>query len=348
MAKSAGVDAAAARALPVLRDLLPRFRVMPTRTTAARAWDATLAVRSGRNTISQLLIEFKSVGEPRYLAQAITKLGLLARKLPKSYAVIVAPYVGPEGRRLCREAGVGYLDFAGNAFLTFDGVYVERQSTERPARAKARLRRLFSPRSSRVIRVLLEHREEAWTLARLAEEAGVSLRTAHLVVNSLDEKAFAERKRGAIRLVKAGDLLDLWSENYQIDEHPRRTFYSFVRNPRELVGQLAEEMSRQRGRAALTLHGGAALVAPFVRSSEIHAYVDGNIDTLVERLDLRPVDAGGNVHLLAPKDEGVFYAIRFIDRVPVVCNTQLYLDLVNYPARGREQAAELRRRILGF
>lgn len=337
-----------ARVLTALRGLLPRFEVRGQRGAPAKAWDLSAVVRSGRSTVGHLLLEFKSVGEPRYLAQAITRLVLAARKTPRSYAVVVAPYIGPEGRRLCREAGVGYFDLTGNAFLSFDGVYVERQSAGRPARAKARLRRLFSLRSSRILRVLLEHRDVDWTLSRLASEASVSLRTAHLVVHALDEKAFVERRRAAIRLVKPAALLDLWAENYRVDEHRRQSFYTFIRNPKELGRRLAEEVARLRGRAALTLHAGAALVAPFVRSAELHAYVSADVEKLVEKLDLRRVDAGANVHLLEPRDEGVFYATQTIERIPVVCNTQLYLDLANYPARGREQAAELRRRLLRF
>lgn len=157
----------------------------------------------------RLLVECKSVGEPRYLAQAITVLRLASQQVPQSYPVVAAPYIGPEGQRLCREARVGYLDLAGNAFLHFDGVLVDRRSGERPPRAKARLRRLFSPRSSRILRVLLERPEQEWTLARLAAEAAISLRTAHLVVNALEEKAFLEKRRGAIRLQKPGALLDL-------------------------------------------------------------------------------------------------------------------------------------------
>jgi len=329
-----------------LRELLPRFEVQG-RAGPGDAWDLEVVVGSGRRA-RRLLVEFKSIGEPRYLAQAITKLMLARRHIPRGYPVIAAPYIGPEGRRLCREADVGYMDLAGNAYLSFDGVYVERQSAERPARAKARLRRLFSPRSARIIRVLLEHETADWTLARLASEASVSLRTAHLVVSALDEKAFVERRRGAIRVAKPGELLDLWAENYRVDEHRQHTFYSFVRDPKELAARLAQHGGPLQVNIALTLHAGAALVAPFVRSAELHAYVGGDVERLVEALDLRPVETGGNVHLLTPRDEGVFYGTRTIDRIPVVCNTQLYLDLVHYPARGREQATELRRRVLKF
>lgn len=76
--------------------------------------------------------------------------------------------------------------------------------------------------------------------------------------------------------------------------------------------------------------------------------MEGDVDRLAKALDLGPVDAGGTVHLLVPNNEGVFYRTRTIEKVPVVCNTQLYVDLVNCPARGREQAEQLRRRVLRF
>jgi hypothetical protein len=325
-----------------LRELLPDFQVI-----AERGARATFKIRSGRTT-RQVLVEYKSVGEPRYLAQAITVLTLATRQAPRRYSLIAAPYIGPEGQRLCREAGVGYVDWTGNAFLRFDGILVDRRSGQRPARAKTRLRRLFSPKSSRIVRVLLNRPDDDWTLSRLATEAAVSVRTAHLVINALEEKALVDKQRGAIRLAKPGPLLDLWAENYRLEQHRRRTFYSFIRNPRELASKLAAEAGAQRIQLALTLHAGAALVAPFVRYTDVHAFVAGDIDRFAKALDLRPVETGGGVHLFTPSDEGVFYGVQTIEGLPVVSNVQLYLDLLHYPARGREQAEELRRQKLGY
>lgn len=331
----------------VLGELLPAFRITEERPAKHATGDLAFTIRAGRTT-RRLLVECKSVGEPRYLAQAITRLMLAVRQLPRSYPVVAAPYIGPEGQRLCREAGVGYLDLSGNAFLSFDGVLVDRRSGERPPRARARLRRLFSPKSSRVLRVLLEQPEEKWTLERLAAEATISVRTAHLVVNALEEKAFVDKRRGAIRLEKPAPLLDLWAENYRLEQHRRQTFYSFIRNPRDLAAKLAAQATAQRASVALTLHAGAALVAPFVRYTDVHAYIVGDTDRLAKALDLRPVETGGNLHILTPNDEGIFYRVQRIEGVPVVCNTQLYLDLLNYPGRGREAAEELRRKKLGY
>jgi len=330
-----------------LPELLPTLRVAVERPSPDSPWDLVLKVQSGRRT-RRLVFEVKAVGEPRYLAQAITSLTLAVRKNPRIYPVVVAPYISPEGRRLCREAGVGYLDLTGNVFLRFDGILVDRLSRELPQRAKARLRRLFAPKSSRILRVLLEQPGAEWTLARLAEEAAISLRTAHLVVNALEEKAFVEKQRGAIRLQKAGELLDLWAQNYSLERHRQYTFYTFLRNPADLAVKLTAHAMSHKEAVGLTLHSGVAFVAPFVRSSDVHAYFLGDRERLVSALDLRPVETGGTVHLLDPYDQGVFYRIQTLRGVRVVCNTQLYLDLINYPARGREQAEVLRRKKLRY
>jgi hypothetical protein len=330
-----------------LPELLPTLRVTVERPSRGAPWDLVLNVRSAGKT-HRLVCEVKAVGEPRYLAQAITSLTLATRNDRRLYPAVVAPYISPEGRRLCGEAGVGYLDLTGNVFLRFGGILVDRLSAEAPPRARARLRRLFAPKSSRVVRVLLEQPEARWTLARLAEKAAISLRTAHLVVNGLEEKALIEKRRGAITLQKPGELLDLWAQNYSIERHGQHTFYTFVRSPAELAAKLTAHAVRHKEAVALTLHSGAALVAPFVRSTDVHTYFLGDRERLVKALDLRPVESGGTVHLLEPYDEGVFYKIQTIRDIRVVCNTQLYLDLVNYPARGREQAQVIRQRKLGY
>ncbi|MGH7205760.1 MAG: type IV toxin-antitoxin system AbiEi family antitoxin [Nitrospiraceae bacterium] len=330
-----------------LPELLPTLQVDVEQPARDARWDLVLKVRSAGRT-RRVVCEIKSVGEPRYLSQAIASLTKATQKDPRMYPLIVAPYISTEGQRVCREAGVGYLDLTGNAFLSFDGVLVDRASPKPPPREKARLRRLFAPKSSRIIRVFLEQPELDWTLARLAEEAMVSLRTAHLVVNALQEKGYIEKRRGAITLQKPGELIDLWAQDYRFEKNRQHTYYTFVRSTNELAANLTDHATKHKEAVGLTLHSGAAFVAPFVRSVDVHAYFVGDRERLVNALDLRPVESGGTVHLLEPYDEGVFYRVQTIRGVQIVCNTQLYLDLVNYPARGREQAEALRRQRLRY
>jgi type III secretory pathway component EscU len=57
--------------------------------------------------------------------------------------------------------------------------------------------------------------------------------------------------------------------------------------------------------------------------------------------------SGGNIELVVPYDQGVFYKSQIVpvaelEQVPVVSAVQLYMDLFRNPARGAEQAEHLR------
>ena len=98
---------------------------------------------------------------------------------------------------------------------------------------------------------------------------------------------------------------------------------------------------------ALTLGAGAAIVAPFVRSTDTYLY-STKPERVIKALDLKPVEFGGNLYIIAPSDESILMNAQNIDGLRVVSNVHLYLDLFNYPMRGREQAEHLREKLVGF
>lgn len=101
---------------------------------------------------------------------------------------------------------------------------------------------------------------------------------------------------------------------------------------------------------ALTLYAAAWLIAPYVRPTDVHVYVSPTmrkkeLDALVKVLKISPIERSGNVKLVTPYDEGVFYNSQFVNRVKVVSAVQLYVDLFNYPGRGEEAAQKVLERI---
>ncbi len=60
-------------------------------------------------------------------------------------------------------------------------------------------------------------------------------------------------------------------------------------------------------------------------------------------MQLERIEFGGTVHVITPYDEGVLQHRQMIEQLPVVCNTQLYLDLFQHPTRGKEAAEFLRK-----
>jgi hypothetical protein len=297
-----------------------------------------------------LLIEVRSSGQPRFLRQAIARFRETGISDAGAYFVIAAPYISVRGMEVCRLHEVGCLDLVGNFYLAFDNVYIERVVADVPQQAKRTIRNLFAPVSSRIIRVMLEEPAQSWKLTALSESAGASLGQTYNVSEKLVAEGFARKSyREGLTLTDPAGLLDLWREEYEITAgNELHSFHSSEREPAVVMREIARVAERAGSTYAFTLHAGASLVAPYVRFNDVHFYIGSDVHAWVDALGLHTVEYGGNVHLVRPYDEGVFYRARFHQGMVVVGNIQLYLDLYRYPARGREQAAFLRERELGF
>jgi hypothetical protein len=333
MAKADDIRALAAQRM---RELMSR----------ASGWEQLVDVRAGAQTVD-LLMKFKigdrphtlaigvtSLGQPRQIREAVTRLGEIRRELPEAYPVAVSPYISPQSAALLKRSGLGYLDLSGNCYLSFEHVLIEKEGKPNLRPSTRPLKSLFAPRATRVVRVILVDPQHAWRLEELAKAAEVS---------------WVERNRQQrIQLTRPGELLDAWVDSYSYRQNDVQAYFSPERITRGLVSELGRAAHETRRRYAFTLHSGAALVAPNVRFPAIHCYLEGDPEPVARALGLRPGEGEGNVYLLAPYDQGVFYSPMAKGGLPVVCLPQLYADLFHYERRGREQAAHLRREAMGY
>ncbi|MCI4326297.1 MAG: hypothetical protein L3K16_01470 [Thermoplasmata archaeon] len=290
----------------------------------------------------ELVIEVKSSGEPRIAEQAITQLRRLAKLRPGSYGVFAAPYISERSRELCKAEGIGYVDLAGDSFLRFASVLVDRVGKESKSKEQRGLRSILAPKATRVVRALLLAPNEPTTISKLASACQMSPAGVYLVAQLLEAKGYVAREKDrSILLEEPERLLRDWAENWSIERNKVSRYFSFGRDSRDIISSIARASKEQGIDYALTGIAGAYLVAPFVRSEEIWAYVKSGADRLVRALDLRPVSSGANVVLLEPYDQGVFQGARDLGGARVVSDVQLYVDLLKFPGRGREQAERL-------
>jgi len=214
---------------------------------------------------------------------------------------------------------------------------------------------IFATRATRVIRCLLVEPKKGWSILGLSKTAGVSYAHAYKVIQTLIRMGLCRRSENyrimaRVKVVNPGELLTRWANIHEYSLMNKvSSYYSEERNVEKFLDKLSQ-ISKKTGLIyALTLHAGANLVAPFVRPVDIHFYVRSNeIGTWTKNLELKPIEFGGNIHLVEPYDEGVFYGAQKRGAANVVSNVQLYIDLYNYPARGREAAEHLRRTVIGF
>jgi len=289
------------------------------------------------NSLLKVLVEVKSLGEPRLIRSAIQQLKEYVGQVKDAYAVVAAPYISYDTARLCKQNNVGYIDLAGNCFLNFDKVYIERKNYPNPVVEKRRVRSIFSPKSSRILRVLFNSPKRSWQVQELAKEANVSLGLTSRIKDRLLDLEYAAEKDKGIILNRPGDLLEQWVSNYSFRKNRVYDYFS-LDEPKELERRVAQYCQQRAILYALTLFSGAALVAPFARYTRGFVYIYRNIREVAASLGLKEVSSGPNFSILEPYDEGVFYGSREIDNMKVTCDVQLYLDLIGYKGRGEESA----------
>ncbi|MEE9115532.1 MAG: type IV toxin-antitoxin system AbiEi family antitoxin [Thermoplasmata archaeon] len=310
--------------------------------------DLLVKVQTGKKERT-LVIEVKRIGEPRFIMQSISYLQRLVKQIPGAYPVFAAPYITESSRELCKESGIGYLDLVGNVYLRFDNVFIERTRPETIQCERRSLRTLVAPKTGRVIRILLMSPNRAFGVTELADDSGVSSAHAYKVSNTLEDKGFVRRDPDRkVVLTKPGELLETWAASVEFDKNDIVTAYSLERTPEAIVKRV-REVSRQFDlEYALTLFAGAAMVAPFVRYYDVAFYAPSNVEEWMRHLDLREVESGSNVQVVIPRDDGVFMNMQIVDEVNVVSDIQLFADLYNNPARGREQAEFLRKERIDY
>ncbi|MEI6915064.1 MAG: type IV toxin-antitoxin system AbiEi family antitoxin, partial [Armatimonadota bacterium] len=207
-----------------------------------------------------------------------------------------------------------------------------------PTAAKQTSRSLYSPKSSRVLRLLLDEPAKAWKVQEIADRAGVSLGQAWKVKDQLLSREWLKEQDRGFVIVKPEALLKDWVQNYKPAKKENvYDFYSF-QTPGEVEYRLAEECSARGIPYALAEFSAGARYASVVRYSRASAYVGGGIEELARTLELKQVTSGANVSLIVSKDNDAFFNARNIEGVDVVTPVQAYLDLLKLPGRGEEAA----------
>ncbi len=333
------------RILDELPRLWPNLKVNKIRREVrvglnARA-DATAEVRLG-NLRKELVIEVKANGEPRIAEQGISQLRQVLRRRPGAYGVFAAPFISERSRELCKSEGFGYVDLAGDSFLQFGSVLIDREGAASKSKEQRGLRSILAPKATRVVRALLLSPDQPAKITRLAKMCEMSPAGVYLVAQLLESKGYVTREKDrSVRVTEPGRLLQDWAENWSIERNGVSRYFSFGRGSNDVIADLAKSARGQGIEYALTGLAGAYLVAPFVRSDAVWTYVKGDSERLVKALDLRPVSSGANLVLLNPYDPGVFQGAREISGVRVVSDVQLYVDLLKFPGRGSEQAQQV-------
>lgn len=208
----------------------------------------------------------------------------------------------------------------------------------------------LSDKATIVVRAMLSQPDRRWVARDFEKEFGVGRARAATVLSVLRAKGFV----GGIRsgrlahsvLQNKEELLEEWLKAYKFELNETHLYYSAHGDVLSRLKEYFATKNNPKG-YALTLHTGANFITHYVNTPTVYCYLPGENfrDTsldLRQALDLKELKKGGNFYLIKPHyKNAVFLNSQTIKGCNVVSNFQLYLDLYNFPQRGREHASYL-------
>lgn len=320
--------------------------ISPKKVPRSEAGDAVVDV--GKHVF---VIETKSSGAGAAVSHAAEQARASAASVSKkAVPIVVVPYMGETGRKVCQQAGVQWIDLSGNAHIVAPGVRILIEGKPNQFKPRGRPSSAFAAKSSRIARWLLIHPETFLTQREIAVATDVDEGYTSRVVGRLEEENLVIRDdEGAIRARDPSLLLDAWREEYDFEKHRILRGHVAARSGDTLLRALAGTLSRHGVEHAASGLGAAWLITHFAAFRLVTFYLrEQPSAALLEGLSFREEVRGANVWLVVPNDEGVFHGASVQEGVRCVHPVQTYLDLGAHPERAAEAATELRERYVSW
>ena len=294
-----------------------------------------------------------------------------ANRIPDSVAKEAIQFV----RERAPEVAVGLVDleglrsFAGHGLESLSSPRRPQDSIRTP-KVGARAPQLFSDLNQWMLKVVLAPRipDEYLSAPRghyqgasqLAEAAGVSVMSAFRFVEEFSREGFLEAGAGPLRVVRVRELMNRWlaASQRRVLEIPmgwilqkgKKALWNALRSVQSVAVDPDDPLVSPQPRLCLGLFEAAeALGIGFVHGPKPHLYVERLSADVLRDLGLsgNAEEKEADLYIRIPGSrESVFRGIVRKDGVPVSDILQVWLDVAQHPARGKEQADLIWRRIL--
>ncbi|NPV54762.1 MAG: hypothetical protein HPY71_14815 [Firmicutes bacterium] len=335
-----------------IEEILPvpglRFEISPAKKRQAGSPDyiASISIKGKRFKAAVEVLSSKSAAILR------SKLASLVSYADRGHGLvplILSDYLSKEKRDECKGAGVSFIDLSGNAYISCEGIYIEREGFPNKYPERRLGRGPFSDKASLILRVALEDRSRSWGVREVAQAADLDPGFVSRMMRELEIRGYFGKEGRKYKLLDAKSLLEDWVSAYDYRKNEEKGYFCLADGPGEILDRLRDVGGHKGLSYALSFQAGANLVAPHAVYNEVHIYLKDEScrEFLERRLKLREVERGANIILCYPHyKHSAFHRMHQVDGLWVVSDLQLYLDLYKYPLRGQEQAEYLYKRRL--
>lgn len=291
-----------------------------------------------------LLIEVVAQNSMPVFKNKIARLKAAMVNHNDAVPVLVARYLSPQRQAMCQDEGICFIDLSGNVHIRYKSLYVERIGFSNKFPEERRGRDPFSDKASLILREVLKGGKHLWGIRELAQATNLNPGYVSRMAKELESRHYITRVNSKMKLRDPEGILDDWVRNYNLKKNKFFGYFFMSASSADVLEKLRSLGIPDSIDYALSAQAGANLVAPYAVFKEVHVYV-GDQKALAyfeEKLNLSKAEQGANLVLMLPYyKHSVFYDSRIIQRLRVVSDIQLYLDLHGYPVRGLEQAEHL-------
>ncbi len=309
----------------------------------AQGADAMLTVGAVDQAQARVVVEARPSFTPKDVDAVLGRARLLRRVAGDVPLLVVAPWFSERSRTLLVEAGLNYLDLAGNVRLAtnYPALFVYREpGVKAPKRVQSGVS-LRGVKAGRLVRLLVDA-APPYSGLELAKYAGVTAGYVSRLLEMLDREAIVERNpRGSVERVDWRELLKRRAETYGVFTSNGVARYVCPNGPNyalEKIGDVA------RSDVVLTGSFPVERVVSVAPPSLLILYTRSSEKDLVEIGGLLPADEGANVVIATPSDPAIMeprwpVAQPIPPRVAVAAASQLALDCLTGNGRMPQEGA---------
>ncbi|MEO8904240.1 MAG: hypothetical protein ABI488_17915 [Polyangiaceae bacterium] len=320
-----------------LSERLPKgWRLTDSKLPKDHQVDLACTLKSPDGISQKLFVEAKSSLDPKEVASLIAA----DRSVDlKGQLLVTSPYLSPSVRKRLQDAGIGFVDLTGNAYLVVSrpGLFIETEgANENPDREARPARSLAGAKAARIVRLLIDTQKPVG-VREVAARTRVDPGYVSRVFAYLDSETLITRVgRGRLEGVDWEALLRKWALASPLNARGTITTYLDPRGLSAMVGRLAKSSEKYVLSGTLA----ASHLAPIAASRLGMVWVD-DADRAAARLGLKLVDSGANVLIIESRDDGVFAGASRKNDVWYAAPSQVAADLLTSPGRGPAEAEEL-------
>ena len=298
----------------------------------------------------EFIVEIKKSSNSAQVTSAINSLKNIIKSRGSVIPLVVVPFMGEVGRRICKESDLSWADLSGNADISASNLRILIEGQPNIYKNLGRPSSPFAPKSARIARWLLINIGRSMTQRELSFETNMDEGFTSRIVSRLEKEGLVFRKEdGSIVVPNPDLLLDSWREKYDFKKNRIIKGHIAGRSSNEILKKISDFLSEKDILHAVTGLSAAWLYSKFAGFRIVTSYINGPLsNALIKTLGFREEERGSNVWFVVPKDEGVFHGSEKVEGINCAHPVQVYLDLFGHPERAMEAANDLRKNFLSW